>query len=300
MRVGGPPDGAGGVPVDVPAQFAPAQFAPALCVPALFAAVAGIGPFFAVATGGPPAGGGWVPLRVLVGEPAGDDPLTARIATMREALDTDARVAASTVFQALAAQLVAPLFAAAAVLGALPVTEADPAPVVSDTRNRVLPSSHTGAAAGFPGAVLDALHWRPGGAGPGLWWAADGRAVACPDAAALGDVLIGLLAPLVAAVRARASVAERVLWGDAASAVASARMLVATARPAAAARATALAEHLLTTPPLAATAALRAPEPPDRSWTFRRRSCCLYYRVPGGGVCADCVLLDRRPRPRPR
>jgi hypothetical protein len=172
-------------------------------------------------------------------------------------------------------------------------------PVVSDTRNRVIPSSHTGTAAGFPGAVLDALHWRPGGAGPGLWWAADGRALACPDAAALGDVLIGLLAPLVAAVRARASVAERVLWGDAASAVASARMLVAAARPAAAARATALAEHLLTTPPLAATAALRAPEPPDRGWTFRRRSCCLYYRVPGGGVCADCVLLDRRPRPGP-
>ena len=23
---------------------------------------------------------------------------------------------------------------------------------------------------------------------------------------------------------------------------------------------------------------------------FRRRSCCLYYRVPGGGLCGDCVL----------
>jgi hypothetical protein len=282
MRVGGPPDGAG-VPGDVPA---------------LFAAVAGIGPFFAVATGAPPAGGGWVSLRVLVGEPAGDDPLTARIATVREALGTDARVAASTVFQALAAQLVAPLLAAAAVVGALPVV--DSVPVGPAARNGVVPPRPPGPAAGRRGTVLDAVHWRPGGAGPGLWWAADGRVVACPDAAALGDVLIGLLAPLVAAVRARASVAERVLWGDAASAVASARTLVAAARPRAAARATALAEHLLTTPPLAATAALRAPEPPDRSWTFRRRSCCLYYRVPGGGVCADCVLLDRRPRPPPR
>ena len=29
----------------------------------------------------------------------------------------------------------------------------------------------------------------------------------------------------------------------------------------------------------------------DRLWTFRRRSCCLYYRVPGsGGLCDDCVL----------
>jgi ferric iron reductase protein FhuF len=113
-------------------------------------------------------------------------------------------------------------------------------------------------------------------------------------APALAEVVTGLLAPLVAAVQARVSIAGRVLWGDAASAVASARGLVAAARPDAASRATVFAEHLLTTPPLAATAALRPPQPPDLRWTFRRRSCCLYYRVAGGGVCADCVLLDRR------
>jgi hypothetical protein len=27
---------------------------------------------------------------------------------------------------------------------------------------------------------------------------------------------------------------------------------------------------------------------------FRRRSCCLYYRIPGGGRCGDCAL-DRAP-----
>ncbi|MFI1618174.1 (2Fe-2S)-binding protein [Streptomyces lydicus] len=27
---------------------------------------------------------------------------------------------------------------------------------------------------------------------------------------------------------------------------------------------------------------------------FARRSCCLYYRVPGGGLCADCVLRRAR------
>ena len=32
---------------------------------------------------------------------------------------------------------------------------------------------------------------------------------------------------------------------------------------------------------------------------FRRRSCCLYYRVPGGGVCGDCCFL-RPPRSSPR
>ncbi|MYT23087.1 Fe-S oxidoreductase, partial [Streptomyces sp. SID7760] len=26
---------------------------------------------------------------------------------------------------------------------------------------------------------------------------------------------------------------------------------------------------------------------------FVRRSCCLYYRVPGGGLCGDCVLRTR-------
>ncbi|WP_250213408.1 (2Fe-2S)-binding protein [Acrocarpospora catenulata] len=25
---------------------------------------------------------------------------------------------------------------------------------------------------------------------------------------------------------------------------------------------------------------------------FVRRSCCLYYRVPGGGTCGDCVLAQ--------
>ena len=83
------------------------------------------------------------------------------------------------------------------------------------------------------------------------------------------------------------------LWGDVASAVATARRLVAADRPGSAARATAVAERLLASPPLAVTAALRAPEPPDATWTFRRRSCCLYYRVPGVGLCGDCVLGDR-------
>jgi FhuF 2Fe-2S C-terminal domain len=234
-------------------------------VAALFAAVAGIGPFFAVRTGAVTVGPGWVPLCALAGEPTGDDPLTTRIAAVRAALGTDARVAASTAFLGLAAQLVAPLYATAVVAGAVPAHE---------------------------GGRARALHWRPGD--PGLWWVGGGHVVPCPDAATLRDVLVALLAPLVTAVRARVSVAERVLWGDVASAVASARQLVVAARPPAAARASDLAGGLLTRPPLAATAALRAPEPPDRGWTFRRRSCCLYYRVPGGGLCGDCVLHDRR------
>ncbi|MFD2121439.1 (2Fe-2S)-binding protein [Streptomyces cirratus] len=47
----------------------------------------------------------------------------------------------------------------------------------------------------------------------------------------------------------------------------------------------------------------RRRRPPRRTGTFihedglgvafTRRSCCLYYRVPGGGLCGDCVLRTR-------
>jgi hypothetical protein len=234
-----------------------------------------------------------VPVRSL-SRPGDGDPLVARIAAVGDALACDARTAASTTFQGLAAQLVAPLFAAVVVGGGLPAVTP--------------PSGATGRPAALPDALAtttrdheaqdlaDLLYWRPGGAGPWLWWSGAGVRVAPCDGDGLADVLVGLLAPLVAAVRARVPVAERVLWCNAASAVASARRLVARARPPWGERATTLAEQVLAVPVLAATAQLRAPEPPDLRWTFRRRSCCLYYRVPGGGICGDCVLQDRARR----
>ncbi|MEU6084646.1 (2Fe-2S)-binding protein [Streptomyces sp. NPDC047108] len=33
-------------------------------------------------------------------------------------------------------------------------------------------------------------------------------------------------------------------------------------------------------------------------FTYRRRSCCLYYKVDGRGLCGDCVLHDRGGRGR--
>ncbi|GAA2746389.1 (2Fe-2S)-binding protein [Kitasatospora cinereorecta] len=84
-------------------------------------------------------------------------------------------------------------------------------------------------------------------------------------------VLDANLAPLAAAVRAVTPVSARLLDGNAASALAgTARMLGRSAEP--------LARELLGRSPL----------------HFRRTSCCLYYRVPGGGLCGDCVF-DRRP-----
>jgi hypothetical protein len=257
MRVGEVTDGAGDVP-------------------ALFAAVAAIGPFFAVATGPEPPAGGWVSVRSL-GRSGDDDPIAARVAAVRDALGTDARTAASTTFQGLAAQLVAPLFAAFVIGGGLPAPEHAPAGHLTD-------------------GLADVLHWRPGGPGPWLWWPGTGGAVApCTDEE-LADVLLGLLAPPTAAVRARVRVAHRVLSSNVASAVASARRLLGAARPDVAVRATAAAERILSDPALTSAVRLLPPEPPDLRWTFRRRSCCLYYRVPGGGICGDCVLQDRTHR----
>jgi ferric iron reductase protein FhuF len=175
-------------------------------------------------------------------------------------------VAASIAFQGLAATLVSAPFAAA---------------VLHDV---------------VPGLTPDALHWRPGASGPLRLWCAEPAALstAAVPTSALADLLLdGHIAPLVAAVRAQVAVSERLLWGNAASALTGARRVLATARPAAAERAAEVAERLLSTGGLAGTGELLAPAEPDRFWTFRRRSCCLYYRVPGGGLCGDCVLQSR-------
>jgi ferric iron reductase protein FhuF len=104
----------------------------------------------------------------------------------------------------------------------------------------------------------------------------------------------------VAAVRAQVPVSEQVLWGNAASSVASGKRLVVAERPAAATRAAEVAAGLLATGPLAGRGELLAPQEPDRVWSFRRHSCCLYYRARDGGLCGDCVLqvgpADRRRR----
>lgn len=187
--------------------------------------------------------------------------VTARIAHVGGALGCDERVAASLAFQGFAAQLVSAPYAAAVLHGAVP---------------EVAPSL--------------------------LWWsrAADGGWVLRTDATLLvpadrlAGQLDGLLTPLIAAVREQVPVSERLLWGNAASTVAAAKRLLVMRRPAAAGRAAEVAEAVLGHGPFAGAGELLPPRDPDVVWTFRRRSCCLYYRAPGGGLCDDCVRLPRR------
>ena len=231
----------------------------------MLADVARLGPFFTVGTEPVAGERGWRPLAELHTDP---EPLRSRIAHVRRVLDTDDRVAASIAFQGLAALLVSPPFAAVVLHGVLP---------------------RLTARAGY---------WRPTPSGPWELRCPEPTGTVVPSAGegagALATLLVGEhLDPLVRAVRAQVAVSPRVLWGNAASAVAAGKRLLGEERPAAAGRAAAVATRVLATGPLRGTGRLLAPQPPDRNWTFRRRSCCLYYRAPGGAPCEDCVLLDR-------
>lgn len=118
------------------------------------------------------------------------------------------------------------------------------------------------------------LYWKPVAGGP---WP-----MACsapPDPA--GDfhdrIVLGLVAPLLAVFQEAFRLSPKVLWGNVSSALAGAAGQLDD--PAA----WTTVAGLLDVAPLAGTADLRGR-------TLRRRNCCLYYRIPGGGTCGDCVL----------
>jgi hypothetical protein len=105
-----------------------------------------------------------------------------------------------------------------------------------------------------------------------------------------GDLsdLIERLAPLNESFSRHGHLAERLLWGNVASAVAASGRLVALARPNVRAGVTALIRELLAGPRLRDAGSY--PPTGDGLDGYRRTSCCLYYRLPGAGVCGDCVL----------
>ncbi|MFF5227343.1 (2Fe-2S)-binding protein [Dactylosporangium sp. NPDC000521] len=90
-------------------------------------------------------------------------------------------------------------------------------------------------------------------------------------------ILLGLVAPLLEVFRAEFRLSPKVLWGNVSSALAGAAGQLDD--PAV----WTFVADLLTTAPLAGTADLHGR-------ALRRRNCCLYYRIPGGGTCGDCIL----------
>jgi len=90
------------------------------------------------------------------------------------------------------------------------------------------------------------------------------------------------LAMVVAAVCAQVQVAAGLLWGNIASGLVGTLSALVRADAVPLDACVAFATAALAHGPLAGTGEL------DASLRFRRRSCCLYYRIPGGGYCGDC------------
>jgi len=105
-----------------------------------------------------------------------------------------------------------------------------------------------------------------------------------------GEVIDGHLRPIIASVRAVAPVAAGLLWGNVASSLAGALRMLSLTGAAPLAACDAVGQALLAQEPLRGAGELTAL---DGQLFFVRRSCCLYYRLPGGGWCGDCPL----PRP---
>ena len=233
---------------------------------ALLADLAALGPYFAVEVHRPGSPlPPWQSLGELTGSPGA---LAGRIGEVRERLAAAAgcpaaavefRVAASIAQLGLCARLLSPALGAAATGHTLPVD-------------------------------VGQARWVPALGGPfRLSLAEDAVAVeavaAEAGAAGTAALLAGPITQIVHAVEAMA-VSPRVLWGNVASAVNGAAAMIAAARPDLAGPAAETAAAMLANPALTGTFQGR----PLRG--FRRRNCCLIYRVSPErpAYCGDCVL----------
>lgn len=247
------------------------------------AALAGLGGFF-VLTAPAPAGSDAVPWSQVLGE----ETLAARFATVRAALaqgsglpvgEVDAKVAVSATQVGLASRLWSVALASVVLEGWLPdLSSAD----------LVASPVHRGA---VPLGVLD----------PGR-----GTAVASPAEAVdvIARQVVGdSLAALDDACSRVGATPRRVLSSNSASALVGAARVLSSHRPDRAADAWALARLLLADPRVAegGRAVPRETLPagvgggmehPEEA--FLRDGCCVFYRLPGHGLCPDCVLAPSR------
>ncbi|MFJ9645626.1 (2Fe-2S)-binding protein [Streptomyces sp. NPDC101206] len=217
--------------------------------------LAAVGPFFAVPYGPEPPGAGFRRLTALYGDHLG--PYVAEVG--RRIGSGPGRVAASTAQFGIASRLWSLGLGCAALGGRVP----DLAP--------------------------DRVWWRLPTAGSlELWLPAPGEGDR--PAAELGGTVLGNLEPLGAGLRERYGVSPQVLRGNAAAGLVGALRVLLDRVPGG--PAVGLAAGLLAEDgPLGGTGTFLHEE--GLGVAFVRRSCCLYYKVPGGGLCGDCVLRTR-------
>jgi hypothetical protein len=238
------------------------------------------GPYFTIQPWS--SGTGWRPLSALISDPAA---LCGRVSHVRGILgrqaaidpgDVEERVAASTLFLGLASQMVSPVLGAA-VAGSV-----------------------------VPRLALADLWWRPaesgvwplaappvGGASVGLL----GSDQELREAAALvSERVHELTGPLAVAFGAAFRLSRHVLRGNVASALAGASAVLAMAFPRRAETAGRLTAQVLAAGWLRGSGLYVRPDPAQPRWYLERRSCCLLYRLPGAGLCGDCVLRRQQRR----
>ncbi|MDT0449375.1 (2Fe-2S)-binding protein [Streptomyces hesseae] len=190
-----------------------------------------------------------------------EETIRQRITTVAERLRTDdTRVAASIAFQGIAGRLLSIGLGSAVLTGEV------------------------------PDLAAGGLRWDTARTAPDDLWLPSPAALPGEDIRTA--VLHGLLVPLHDLIRTVTPISSLVLWGNAGSSLAGSLRVLHTwclsrNRTAEAARAVALTRDLFTDPLLHGTGEL---SDSDSNTTFIRRTCCLYYRVPGGGMCGDCVL----------
>ncbi|HEY2724615.1 MAG TPA: (2Fe-2S)-binding protein [Pseudonocardiaceae bacterium] len=168
---------------------------------------------------------------------------------------TERRVAASLLFQGIAARLWSP--------------------VVGCLRDGLVPDLDPEHLFWWRASPLGLSTDRPTG------WITAYLAPRLAETVLAETVLDANLAPLARALRQVTPVAAGLLWGNAASA------LVGTALVADDEAVRTVVRRLLEREPLRGTTTALAGTGPVR---VRRRSCCLFYRVPDGGLCGDCAL----------
>lgn len=130
-----------------------------------------------------------------------------------------------------------------------------------------------------PRIDLITTRWRPVESGP---WPI---AVEPGAPRTLDEVITEVIGPLSDRLAAGFSLSRTILDGNAASAVFGAVAMLRRLGTADAGRAADTALGSLAGGPLRGAGKVEG--------GFVRASCCLYYRLPGGGYCGDCVLAAR-------
>ncbi|OMC02939.1 (2Fe-2S)-binding protein [Mycolicibacterium fortuitum] len=225
--------------------------------------IAALGEFFALPAADPAT---WRPIRSLCGDQAAVHEYTMRTRATTAAgfgideTDVPVKAAASSVHLSITARLLSPVVGAAVCLGSVPVL------------------------------TLDSLFWQQDSSHRPALGTLGAESVTEADphraAATITESLIGTVFSLLNnTMRLAESLSPQVMWGNIASAANGAVTVLAQSRPDAEARGRELIHALISTDPLRGTADLVGQR-------FRRRNCCLFYQVPGGGYCGDCVLVD--------